>query len=169
MKLTGILGKDLEDLGLYLEEYEDYLDLKHGIWVLGRWYPSAASIEKIEKVAWEWARNHDRQDKGYPDNWPEISYSTRAEAGFRCERCRHPDDRYTGYMLTVHHLNKNKSDSRQANRTALCQRCHLHIEPIPLEALVNQLELFEPFELRWLKPHLEGLGIPIPEPRLRNQ
>lgn len=169
MKLAGILDKDLEDLGLSLEEEEDYLDLKHGAQVIGRWYPSAASIGKIEKVAWEWARNHDRQDKGYPDNWPELAYSIRAEVGFRCERCRRSNDSQAGYMLGVHHINKVKADIRLANLAALCQRCHLHVEPIPLEALVNQLEMFEPFELRWLKPHLEGLGIPIPEPRLRNQ
>jgi hypothetical protein len=33
--------------------------------------------------------------------------------------------------------------------------------------LINQLEMFEPFELRWLQPHLEALGIPIPGARLK--
>lgn len=86
----------------------------------------------------------------------------RAEAGFCCERCLHPDDPQAGYMLTVHHLNGVPEDCRRANLAVLCQRCHLHIQNIPLDRLANQLELFDDFELRWLQPHLEGLGVRFP-------
>jgi len=82
-----------------------------------------------------------------------------------CERCGHPDDARAGYMLTVHHLNGNTEDSRRANLAALCQRCHLHIQNITLDHLSNQLEMFEPFELLWLDPHLYRLGLPVPKIR----
>lgn len=97
----------------------------------------------------------------YPDNWEELSYDMKVVVGFKCERCLHPDDRENGYMLTVHHLNRIPEDCRRGNLAALCQRCHLHVQNIPLERLVNQLEMFEPFEHRWLKPHLEALGIEV--------
>lgn len=71
-------------------------------------------------------------------------------------------------MLTVHHLNCDPGDCRRANLAALCQRCHLHVQNIPLVQLANQLEMFEPFELRWLQPHLEGLGILAPAVGVRS-
>ena len=105
----------------------------------------------------------------YPDNWAEIAYRVKVEAGFRCERCGRSHNPQDGYMLGVHHLNKVKSDNRRANLAALCQKCHLHVEHISPPALLAQAEMFEPFEARWLKPHLEGLGVRIPDPRLRAQ
>jgi len=65
-------------------------------------------------------------------------------------------------MITVHHLNGNPGDCRPANLAVLCQRCHLHVQNMPLYKLANQLEMFGDFELIWLQPHLKGLGIPVP-------
>jgi hypothetical protein len=100
--------------------------------------------------------------KRYPDNWWEIAYFMKVNAGFVCERCGHPDDPENGYMLTVHHLDGVPAHCQSANLPVLCQRCHLHVQNIPLYQLANQLEMFEDFEMRWLRPHLEGLGIPVP-------
>jgi len=99
----------------------------------------------------------------YPVNWPDIAYGRKAEVYFECERCGHPDDPEAGYTLTVHHLNGNPADCRRANLAALCQRCHLHVQNVDLRNLANQLEMFGDFEQKWLRPHLEGLGILAPE------
>ena len=98
----------------------------------------------------------------YPDNWWEIAYSRKCDVDFTCERCGHPHDPDNGYTLTVHHLNGNPADCRKANLAVLCQRCHLHVQAVPFVCLVNQLEMFDDFELRWLRPHLEGLGLTVP-------
>jgi len=86
----------------------------------------------------------------------------RSEVGFRCERCGDPERPEGGHTLTVNLLNKEQGDIRRANLAVLCRRCQGRTRNIPLNRLANQLELFEPFELRWLGPHLEALGIPLP-------
>jgi len=88
----------------------------------------------------------------------------RAEAGFECERCGAPERTDSGHTLTVNTLNKEQGHTRRANLVVLCRHCQGRLRLIPLDRLANQLELFEPFELRWLQPHLEALGIlAIPE------
>lgn len=79
----------------------------------------------------------------YPEAWPEIAARVKAEAGNRCIRCRHPAETATHRvpcdelclrhdwrkqrMLTVHHLDGDKSNCRWWNLLALCQVCHLQI------------------------------------------
>ena len=63
MNQAGILGKRLEELGLYVEEEEDLLTLKHGDQVIARWYPSLATKEEIRKTARRWARKHDMREE----------------------------------------------------------------------------------------------------------
>jgi 5-methylcytosine-specific restriction endonuclease McrA len=66
----------------------------------------------------------------YPKEWPLISLTIRALAGFRCEWCGaengkpHPE---TGskVVLTVAHLDHDPSHCADRNNlAALCQRCH---------------------------------------------
>ena len=66
----------------------------------------------------------------YPREWPLISLTIRALAGFRCEWCgaengkSHPE---TGskVVLTVAHLDHDPSHcGDRTNLAALCQRCH---------------------------------------------
>ena len=64
----------------------------------------------------------------YPSNWPEIAKAIKDKADWHCENCYHPHDTPNGYMLTVHHLDGNKANSRYENLVALCQRCHLRIQ-----------------------------------------
>jgi hypothetical protein len=64
----------------------------------------------------------------YPSNWNEIALEIKREAGWRCEHCNHFHDPSSGYCLTVHHLDGNKSNCAFENLVALCQRCHLHIQ-----------------------------------------
>ena len=86
----------------------------------------------------------------YPDNWGDIAKAVKDAAGWRCVRCGHPHEtpaervpcdercdpaRHTGGLndgkqrvLTVHHLNNDKSDIRWWNLLPLCQVCHLQIQ-----------------------------------------
>ena len=89
-------------------------------------------------------RQRAKRNVDYPDNWKEIATQVKELAGWRCDRCGHPhetptnrkpcDDRCTHprdgkqRMLTVHHLNMDKSDGRMFNLVALCQSCHLSIQ-----------------------------------------
>lgn len=64
----------------------------------------------------------------YPPDWNEIGDRVRAEAGGKCIRCGHEHDPVTGYALTVHHFNGDKSNCEWWNLMALCQRCHLKVQ-----------------------------------------
>lgn len=80
----------------------------------------------------------------YPANWERVSAEVRARSGGRCEctgqcglhrgrRCveRHgqPARWARGrIVLTVMHLNHDKTDSRRKNLLAACQRCHLRYD-----------------------------------------
>lgn len=62
---------------------------------------------------------------GYPPNWNEIAQRVKDEAGGLCEYCNHPNDKPSGHVLTVHHLDGDPSNNKRSNLRALCQRCHL--------------------------------------------
>jgi len=90
--------------------------------------------------------------KQYHENWKWISRQTIADAGDRCELCYAPNraiirrdktdvhpwrvverqkDDYEGdvkVVLTVHHINHDKSDNSKQNLIALCQKCHLRLD-----------------------------------------
>jgi hypothetical protein len=95
--------------------------------------------------------NKKRFSGEYPPNWPEISAQVKQEAGNRCERCKRLDDKASGYKLTVHHLDGNKSNCARWNLAALCQRCHLSIQD---KVFLPQFYMFEHSE--WFIPHLIG-------------
>lgn len=107
--------------------------------------------------------------KKYPRKyWWEMSYFMRAMAGFSCERCGAPEGSAPGYTLTVNLLNRSLTIFRRANLAVLCRHCQGRTRHLNLRNLANQAEMFDPFELRWLQPHLEGLGIRAPDVRLGN-
>jgi len=62
----------------------------------------------------------------YPENWTSLAYCVKREAGFRCEKCGSPS--VPGRILTVHHLDGDKSNRSRENLVALCQVCHLHVQ-----------------------------------------
>lgn len=80
----------------------------------------------------------------YPANWEAISAEIIARSGGRCEctgECRlHRGRRCVELqgtkavwargkiMLTTHHLNFKKHDSRRTNLKSMCQRCHLRCD-----------------------------------------
>lgn len=87
----------------------------------------------------------------YPPDWPEISTQVKEEAGWCCERCGHRDDRPSGHVLTVHHLDGNKANCARWNLAALCQKCHLHCQG---KLFLPQFFMFE--HSAWFLPHVLG-------------
>lgn len=87
----------------------------------------------------------------YPQNWDEIAKQTKDEAGWKCVRCSQKHDVFGGYMLTVHHIDLNKSNCEWWNLAALCQRCHLQIQH---KVVIERTYMFEHSE--WFKPYAAG-------------
>lgn len=54
-------------------------------------------------------------------------------------------------MLTVHHIDLNKSNCRWWNLAALCQRCHLQIQH---KVIIERTYMFE--HSKWFKPYVAG-------------
>lgn len=90
----------------------------------------------------------------YPKDWPKIALRIKDKAGQRCERCRHENDRESGHVLTVHHLDGNKANCEDWNLAALCQRCHLKIQG---RVKMDQLFFLDVLPMSdWFKPHYAG-------------
>lgn len=119
-------------------------------------------------------RKHPRSR--YPLTWDRIARRIKRAAGWRCERCRHPqrpdggqlacDDRCrhepcgTGVspveifrILTVHHLDGNRANNAWWNLAALCQRCHLSVQST---IDFDQAVLFPDQYGDWFIGHLQG-------------
>ena len=62
----------------------------------------------------------------YPEDWPDIARRVRMAAGNHCEKCGSPS--VPGRILTVHHLDGDKSNCADENLVAFCQVCHLHVQ-----------------------------------------
>ena len=90
----------------------------------------------------------------YPSDWKQIAKRIKDAAGWKCERCNSPHDFKSKHVLTVHHLDGDKSNCEDWNLAALCQRCHLKIQ-----GRVKMDQLFwEDFinVSPWFRSHLAG-------------
>jgi hypothetical protein len=111
----------------------------------------------------------------YPEEWPAIAERVKAEASWRCVRCRHRDDpawcRKLGVprgtlpcdsecqhrsdgkkrVLTVHHLDGDKGNARWWNLLPLCQVCHLQIQ-----AKVHPARTYLWPHSAWFRPYVAG-------------
>lgn len=113
----------------------------------------------------------------YPADWPEIAKRIKEQASWRCERCGHPAEgpwkTVPAYsrrgrqscdaqcthpqndkqrMLTVDHLDGNKSNCADYNLAVLCQVCHLQIQG---KVRMEQSYAFE--HTPWMQPHVDGM------------
>lgn len=124
----------------------------------------------------------------YPDDWQEIAIRVKSEARWRCVRCGHPDPpnyprrgkypcqdfcRHPGAdpgekpekqrVLTVHHLDGDKSNVRWWNLAALCQVCHLAIQgKVAMEQTYSEphSDWFLPYVAGYYVETIEGLEVP---------
>jgi hypothetical protein len=64
----------------------------------------------------------------YPEEWPAVAERVKAEHDWQCERCGHEHEPEPPWVLTVHHLDEDKSNLNDWNLAALCQRCHLQVQ-----------------------------------------
>ena len=87
----------------------------------------------------------------YPNDWKALATQVKDEAGWHCVRCGHVHSREGWRILTVHHLDGDKSNCRWHNLAALCQRCHLHIQG---KVVMSRTWMFEHSE--WMKPFVAG-------------
>ena len=87
----------------------------------------------------------------YPPDWDEIAYRVKRAAGFCCVRCHRPNNPATGYTLTVHHLDMDKSNCELYNLAALCQRCHLKVQA---RVKMGQMYMFD--HSAWMQPFIDG-------------
>lgn len=92
-----------------------------------------------------------RSKSKYPDNWYEIAYQIKKDAGWKCVRCGHPHEVECGYVLTVHHLDFDRQNCEWWNCPALCQRCHLQIQA---KVVMEQVWMFRHSE--WFEPYVAG-------------
>lgn len=95
----------------------------------------------------------------YPEDWPTIAQAVKERTGGKCERCGHIDDRESGHVLTVHHLDNNKANVEGWNLAALCQKCHLHIQGRVIMAQIWMLDHSD-----WMKPHVDGYLRAVEQP-----
>ena len=90
----------------------------------------------------------------YPSDWKDIAKRVKDAAEWKCERCKKPHSVEGAFVLTVHHLDGDKSNCADWNLAALCQRCHLAIQG---RVKMDQLFMVEILDVsEWFKPHLEG-------------
>lgn len=87
----------------------------------------------------------------YPPEWPEVAQAVKDAANWECIRCEHPHDTESGYMLTVHHLDLDKSNLAWWNLAALCQRCHLRIQG---KVIMERIWFLE--HSPWFIPYVAG-------------
>lgn len=120
----------------------------------------------------------------YPADWPEIARQVKDRAAWRCIRCGHPNETPTvrahcdefcrhhpdgkQRMLTVHHLNGDKADSRWWNLLALCQVCHLTIQARVMPDrpwLFDHSSWFVPYVCGFYASYYGGFEITLQEAR----
>lgn len=88
----------------------------------------------------------------YPKDWKELALKCKQKANWCCERCGYPNDKPSGHVLTVHHLDFNRSNRNEWDHAALCQRCHLHVQAHYQLSQAWLMDFSEP----WMKPHQDG-------------
>lgn len=87
----------------------------------------------------------------YPSDWKEIATRVKEEAGWTCIRCGHTHHVASGHVMTVHHLDLNKSNCAWWNLLPLCQRCHLSIQA---RVILERPWMFD--HSPWFQPYVAG-------------
>jgi len=94
---------------------------------------------------------HSKPGSTYTQDWPEVAREAKNQAGWKCVRCGHLHEVFSGHVLTVHHLDMDPQNNKWWNIVSLCQKCHLHIQA---KVNLEQPYMFEHSE--WFKPYVAG-------------
>jgi hypothetical protein len=87
----------------------------------------------------------------YPPDWDDKAREIKEAAGWKCERCGIPHNLAENRMMTVHHLDGNKTNCEPYNLACLCRPCHLKMHHL---FCPDQLWLFPP--PAWLLLHIQA-------------
>lgn len=111
----------------------------------------------------------------YAKEWGDIAEAVKVASDYRCARCGHPDNPSTcaalgvrrgqlpcddkctheqdgkQRVLTIHHLDGDKSNNRWWNLVPLCQKCHLYIQG---KVILKRTWMLEHSD--WFKPYVGG-------------
>lgn len=87
----------------------------------------------------------------YPPDWAHIAKAVKDAAGWKCIRCAASHSRIDWRILTVHHMDGDKSNCKWWNLLALDQVCHLTIQGRVNPDIPYFLEHSE-----WIKPYVAG-------------
>lgn len=155
---------------VHRREFPQYQGIFYGL--EKRWLAPPGSSGCMSGVRGEGGEAVSLHRGTYPKSWKTIATEIKTAAGWRCERCGHrhetstkrldcddrchhlPDRRQR--MLTVHHLDNNKSNVRRKNLAALCQVCHLVIQGSLRTGTKEMLQHGTLFGVEpWLEKHLE--------------
>lgn len=83
MSANAILSDDLVALGLYIEEDDNYIYLKHKDKVIGQWWKPSARLVAIRTVAQSWAQRHRKEiaSVGCSENWIWLKFVADSAGG----------------------------------------------------------------------------------------
>lgn len=87
----------------------------------------------------------------YPRDWDQIARRIKRANAWKCERCRKGHNLKANRMMTVHHLDGDKSNCQDYNLACLCRRCHLKMH----HAFTPRRILLFPAE-PWLQKHIDA-------------
>lgn len=93
-----------------------------------------------------------KQRGEYPAEWARIAKEIKDAANWKCVRCNHAHCVKSGHVLTVHHLDGDRSNCERYNCAALCQRCHLSVQARvdPAQGLMHEPSV-------WSMPYIAGM------------
>lgn len=63
----------------------------------------------------------------YPLDWSKIARAVKTRAGWKCEACRVPINKYP-FNLEAHHIDGNPQNNDRDNLVALCALDHKKVE-----------------------------------------
>lgn len=86
-------------------------------------------------------------NKGYPDNWDQIAFEKKKEAGFRCPVCNADAIADPSVQLNVHHIDYNPANNEDTNLVVLCQLCHLALHRLEYWERKHQADYFKALSL----------------------
>lgn len=71
--------------------------------------------------------------KDYPENWKWLTKQLKLKHDNRCELCNAENGKphwrtNSKVVLTVHHIDSDKTNNNVMNLIVLCQRCHLRLD-----------------------------------------